>query len=423
MNKKKQTKNSLSSELQDRGLVFQHTGNSLEDIFDKGQRIAYIGIDPTADSMHAGNLITYIFAERLLQAGHKVILLVGGATGLIGDPSGKDVERQLSTEKEVGTRTKRIAKQITSLSGLSKMPIVNNYDWYKGMSAIEFLRDIGKFFTVNAMIKKDSVSRRIASEDGISYTEFSYALLQSYDFYFLHKKYSCDLQVGGSDQWGNIISGVDFIRKKTGGTDVHGVTIPLIVEKSTGKKFGKSAGNAVWLDHTKTSYYDFYQFWLRTDDESAIEYLKFFTFLSLEEIDTLQKSMLENPHLREAQKSLAYEVTSFVHGKSITENIKKVTDLMFGNIPLSEMAKTELKLINAYVPIAPVSNSVSIIDLLVEHGLCSSKGEARQLIKGGGIKINEQKINLDTKLNDIPTMSGLVMLSKGNKQRRIFKIT
>lgn len=411
--------NALAQELVARGLIFQHSAD-LDLIFGTTRTI-YLGVDPTADSMHAGNLITYIVAERMKRAGHNVILLVGGATGLIGDPSHKDTERPLSSTEEVAKRAELIREQIKKIAGLSDMPIVNNYDWFKSMNFLEFLRDVGKYFTVNQMMKRDSVSRRLESEEGISYTEFTYALLQGYDYYVLHKEKGCDLEIGGSDQWGNIISGVDYIRKKTGDT-VFGITIPLIVDKSTGKKFGKSEGNAIWLDPVKLSPYNFHQFWLRTDDATVIEYLKFFTFLSLEDIASLESEMKEHPEARSAQRALAREVTTFVHGEKIASDVEKVAELLYTTQSFDVLDADTLALINTYVPIVDITQEDTLLSLLVEHSFASSNREGREFIENGAIRINGEKATSETNLGDIHSASGLVMIARGNKQKALFRL-
>lgn len=298
---------------------------------------------------------------------------------------------------------------------------VNNYDWLSKLSAIEFLRDVGKHFTVNAMIKKDSVATRMASEQGISYTEFSYSLLQSYDFYHLYKTMGATLQIGGSDQWGNLISGVDYIRRVTG-ESAYALTMQLIVDKATGKKFGKSMGNAVWLDAEKTSPYELYQFWLNTSDESVVDYLKLFTFLSLEEIKEIERIHLENPAARVAQKTLGQEVIKFVHGEGNVLVVETITNLLFGLVNLSSLHSHELAEIKKQAPLTKVSDSMNIIDLLLSAGLADSKREARTFITEGAVAINEQIINDLNSVVSKDSFGELCILRRGKKSRILIEV-
>jgi tyrosyl-tRNA synthetase len=409
-------------ELKQRGLVYQMSTESLEELFPEGQkRRAYFGADPTANSLHVGNLLGYVLAEHLIRAGHEVILLIGGGTGLIGDPSGKDKEREFSDQNVVERQAARLLVQLSEISGLSSMESVNNVDWLGKLSMIEFLRDVGKHFTVNTMLKKESVARRIESEQGISFTEFSYAILQGYDFYHLYTHKNVDMQFGGSDQWGNIVSGVEYIRRKTGET-VYGLTMPLVVDKATGKKFGKSEGNAIWLDPTKTSHYYFYQFWLNTTDESVIDYLKLFTFVPLEEITDLENQTKEEPHLRAAQKRLAQEVTTFVHGKEHTENVQKVSELLFTKQTLDDLSEEEYTLVQTYAPILEVEKTTAIPDLLIFTGVASSKREAREFLKGGAIKIDGEQITDNGTLSEILKNKELFMLTRGKKNKVVVRV-
>jgi len=302
----------LSALLAERGYVYQHTGE-LSDITDTTSRTLYLGIDPSADSLHVGNLVGLLVMRHFLEAGHKIILLTGGGTGMIGDPGGKSEERNLLDEATIARNTKAVAAQIRKVFGSSDFVEVNNAAWLTKLKLIDFLRDIGKHFTVNAMIKKDTVKTRLDAGSPMSFTEFSYSLLQGYDFLHLSEEYGCDLQVGGSDQWSNILSGVEFIRRKTGRV-VHALTWPLLINKSTGKKFGKSEGGAVWLDPHKTSVFDFYQFWYNTADADVEEYLLKMTLLPKSEIEAVMQEQRQNPAARVAQKRLAREVTMLVHG-------------------------------------------------------------------------------------------------------------
>ena len=332
-------KRSLSEELLERGLIYQYSAETIAEILDTTKRKGYLGVDPSADSIHVGNLVTYILAQHLKNHGHEMILLVGGATGLVGDPSFKDDERDVVSPEIIAQRAESIKNQISNIHGLDKMKLVNNYDWFKDMDVMTFLREVGKHFNVGTMIKRDSVKKRIEGENGISYAEFSYSLIQGYDYYYLNIHEGCDLQVGGSDQWGNIISGVDYIRRKTGET-VYAMTLALILDKSTGKKFGKSEGNAVWLDPAKTSPYEFYQFWLNTDDLSVVDYLKKFTFLTLEQIGDIEITHEQEPGKRHAQRILADEVTKFVHGPELAKSVKEVSEILFYGGKLTNISAT-----------------------------------------------------------------------------------
>jgi tyrosyl-tRNA synthetase len=294
---------------------------------------------------------------------------------------------------------------------------VNNYDWLSKLGAVEFLRDVGKHFTVNTMIKKDSVATRLASENGISFTEFSYSLLQSYDYYHLHTTYGCDVQIGGSDQWGNITAGIDYVRRLTGDT-VHGVTMQLVVDKATGKKFGKSMGNAVWLDAEKTSPYELYQFWLNTNDESVIAYLKLFTFIPLEEIATIEQAFQANPGKRSAQKRLAYEVVAFVHGVDVATSVEKVSEVLFGSQPLSLLTGEEVVLLKQNAPLVQIEPTQSLVDILIVAGLATSKREARTFISSGAVEINDTKIS-DTEATYNQAEFGTTALVKRGKKERV----
>ncbi len=312
----------LSEVLKERGYVYQHTGE-LEEIADGQKRTLYLGIDPTADSMHIGNLMGLLVLRRFLESGHKIIILTGGGTGMIGDPGGKSEERNLLDEATIAKNSKAVAAQIRKVFGSGDFIEENNASWLSKLNLLEFLRDTGKHFTVNAMIKKDTVKTRLDAESPMSFTEFSYSLLQGYDFLHLNEAYGCDVQVGGSDQWSNILSGVEFIRRKSGKT-VYALTWPLLVNKSTGRKFGKSEGGAVWLDPEKTSPFEFYQFWFNTSDSDVEEYLLKMTLLPKADIDAVMEAQRANPAERAAQKKLAYEVTALVHGE---DEAKKAQNL------------------------------------------------------------------------------------------------
>lgn len=403
----------LSDELQARGFINQASGESLTVIFDTEKRVVYHGIDPTADSAHAGNFVIWVMLKHLVNHGHRLIFLVGGGTGMIGDPK-PDAERVLNTREAVNDNVVKLKHQARSFFGEDNISFVDNYDWLGSLGLITFLRDIGKHFTVNELIKKDAISRRLESEKGISYTEFAYPLLQAYDYLKLYKESNATLQIGGSDQWGNIISGVDLVRRVERAT-VYAVTAPLVIDKVTGKKFGKSEGNAVWLAAEKTSPYAFYQFWLNVEDESVIDYLKLFTFLSLSEINKLETDMAENPSFRRAQKTLAEQVTVLVHGKDTCEQVKRVTSCLFGEVFIKDLTTEEKMVLKANAPLTKINGDILLLDTLVESGLAASKREARTFIESGAVAVNGVKVvDLEYKINK--SIDGeMVHLKRGKK--------
>ena len=380
----------LSEELTQRGFISQISAESLAEILDGPKRVIYHGIDPTADSAHAGNFVIWMLLRHLKDAGHKVIFLVGGGTGMIGDPK-PDAERTLTSLEEITYRVTKLKTQAQLILGGEEILFVNNYDWLSNIDLITFLRDIGKHFTVNELIKKDAIATRLSSEVGLSYTEFAYPLLQAFDYLTLHKEQGCDVQVGGSDQWGNIISGVDLVRRTEQKT-VYALTVPLIIDKATGKKFGKSEGNAVWLSAEKTSPYTFYQFWFNASDESVIDYLALFTFLSLEEIREIEIAFRANPGLRSAQKILAYEVTSFVHGKASADAVAHVSNMLFGEAETTTVSAEEKIILKENAPLFEVPTNMNILDVLVESKLATSKREARTFIESGAVTFGSEKI-------------------------------
>lgn len=410
---------SLSEELQARGFVHQHTGESLGEVLDGEKRTVYHGIDPSADSAHAGNMVIWMLLRHLSDAGHKVVFLVGGGTGMIGDPK-PDSERTLQEPETVAQNVEKIKQQAQHLiGGENEIEFVNNADWLLPLKLIDFLRDIGKHFTVNELVKKDAIASRLESEQGISYTEFAYPLLQGFDYLTLFREKKCTLQVGGSDQWGNIVSGVDLIRRKEQAV-VHAVTAPLVTDKATGKKFGKSEGNAIWLDPEKTAPYTFYQFWLNTSDESVIEYLKLFTLLSLDEIQSIEEEFSMNPGSRLAQKKLAEEVTRFVHGEETTKSVQKVSDIMFGEGSLVALEDSERAILIANAPVQKVSLGDHVLDVLVQSGLASSKREARTFIESRAVCIGDDKIDSpEMVLEQEMFESGIALLQRGKKQKSI----
>ncbi|EGQ4084431.1 tyrosine--tRNA ligase [Staphylococcus pseudintermedius] len=384
--------NALLEELSWRGLVYQQTDEEgIETLLNKEEVKIYCGADPTADSLHIGHLLPYLTLRRFQEAGHRPIVLVGGGTGMIGDPSGKSEERVLQTEAQVDKNVRGIQQQMEQLFdfNVENGPIlVNNYDWLSQISLIEFLRDYGKHVGVNYMLGKDSIQSRL--ENGISYTEFTYTILQAIDFGHLNRVHDCKLQIGGSDQWGNITSGIELMRRMYGVTDVYGFTIPLVT-KADGKKFGKSESGTIWLDPEKTSPYEFYQFWINTSDDDVIKFLKYFTFLSKTDIEALEKSVVEEPHLRKAQTTLAEEVTRFIHANDALAEAQRISQALFKG-DLKSLSAEEIKAGFKDVPQVTLSNeTTNIVDALVETKIASSKRQAREDITNGAIYINGER--------------------------------
>jgi len=407
----------LADELNARGLV-EHTSADLEKILSE-KRTVYLGVDPSADSMQAGNLAIVLFLKRLADAGHRIILLVGGGTGMIGDPR-ESGERVLSDKKVVAKNKKALKAQMQGILG-TKITVVDNADWLLKIKLVDFLRDIGKHFTINELIKRDIIKRRIEDpNDSISYTEFAYSLLQGYDYLVLNKKYGVDLQIGGTDQWTNILSGVELNRRKAG-KEVFAITCPLVTD-TNGKKFGKSEGNAVWLDAKKTSPFQFYQFWLNQPDEMAGKYMKFYTFMSVFEIDALMELHKRSPGKREAQKMLALLVTEIVHGAQTSKNVAIASEAIYGNTPLSELAPEVLATIRKEVPSKKVAEGSSVADALVATDLLKSKTEAKKMITAGGVSIQGKVVESPdaTLASDVFT-GGIALLRKG-KQTALLSI-
>ena len=394
--------NELLEELQWRGLIYQQTDEQgIEDLLNKEQVTLYCGADPTADSLHIGHLLPFMTLRRFQEHGHRPIVLIGGGTGMIGDPSGKSEERVLQTEDQVAKNVEGLSAQMHKLFefGTDKGAVlVNNKDWLSQISLISFLRDYGKHVGVNYMLGKDSIQSRL--ENGISYTEFTYTILQAIDFGHLNRELNCKIQVGGSDQWGNITSGIELMRRMYGQTEVYGLTIPLVT-KSDGKKFGKSESGAVWLDAEKTTPYEFYQFWINQSDEDVIKFLKYFTFLSKEDINRLEQSRDEAPHLREAQKALAENVTEFIHGKEALDDAIRISEALFKG-DLKSLSSKDIKAGFKEVPQVEVSKATTnIIDVLIESGIASSKRQAREDVNNGAIYINgEREQSVDYNLTD-----------------------
>ena len=406
----------LSTILKERGYVYQFSAEKLAEITDGQKRAVYLGIDPSADSLQVGQLQAFLILRHFLEDGHKIILVIGGGTGMIGDPGGKSAERNLLDAEIVRANGEKIAAQAKTLFGGADFMLVNNAEWLEKLNMIEFLRDVGKHFTVNALIQRDFIKDRIKDpEKGISYTEFSYALLQAYDFLHLHEEYKCDVQVGGSDQWGNIVSGVDFIRRKTGDV-VYAFTWPLLVNKATGKKFGKSEAGTVWLDPEKTSPYQFYQFWFNTEDENLEEYLLKMTMLSKMEIAAALELHKRDPKARHAQQILAQNVTTLVHGAGKAGKAEKVSQVLFGDTDIAGLSSEESDMLRASAPSHEVQAGTSIIDALVVTRLSSSKREARQFLTDKAVSLNGETISdAERALSAQDFYNGLALLKRGKR--------
>ena len=374
----------LVEELKWRGLIKDISSPELEEKLNNGGLTFYIGTDPTADSLHVGHLSSFLISKRLKDAGHTPILLVGGGTGMIGDPR-PTTERAMADKETVAKNFESLKAQVEKLFGFE---VVNNNDWYKDINVIDFLRDYGKYFNINYMLDKDIIRRRL--ETGITYTEFSYMILQALDFKYLHEHKGVDLQCAGSDQWGNITAGIDLIRKSTG-DEVYGFTMPLVTD-SQGKKFGKSEGNALWLDKEKTSSYKLYQFFTNVEDSMVIDYLKIYTFLSKEEIEEYERKNNEHPELREAHKALAREIITFLHGKEEYERAVNLADHLFNN-KFDDLTKKDIEDLFGSEQIKEVEANQTILDLVVNIGAASSKREAREFVSNGAISINGEKVN------------------------------
>ncbi|HSC52225.1 MAG TPA: tyrosine--tRNA ligase [Phnomibacter sp.] len=394
----------LIEELRWRGMLQEMTPGTEEQLL-KESTAGYVGFDPTAESLHIGSLVPILLLVHMQRAGHKPVALIGGATGMVGDPSGKSDERNLLDEATLQRNIAGIKGQLARFlqfddASPNAAVLVNNYDWFKEISFIGFLRDIGKYLTVNYMMAKESVRKRIEGETGISYTEFAYQLMQGYDFYHLFKTMNCKLQFGGSDQWGNITTGTELIRRMTGGAgEAFAFTCPLI-KKSDGGKFGKTEKGNVWLDANRTSPYQFYQFWLNASDDDAAKWIKIFTFLTREEIDAIAAAHAEAPHKRLLQKKLAEEITVLVHGKAEYDFAVQASEILFGNAAtdvLQQLNETQLLQVMDGVPMHSLEKSkldggIDVVSLLAETGIFPSKGEARKTVAAGGVSINKQKV-------------------------------
>ena len=381
----------LLEELKYRDLVYQQTDEEgIKKLLETESVSIYCGTDPTGDSLHVGHLLPFLTLKRFAKYGHKPVVLVGGGTGIIGDPSGRSEERQLQSLETIAENAKKLENQLRNIfRGDENIEFVNNGDWLGKMSMIEFLRDYGKLININYMLAKDSVSSRL--ENGLSFTEFSYTLLQGIDYAYLNEHHGVKMQLGGSDQWGNITTGLEIMRKLRGDVEAYGFTIPLML-KSDGTKFGKSTGGAVWLDPEKTTPYEFYQFWFNTADNDTISAIKKFTFLEKEEIEKLEESLAKEPHLRLAQKALAEELVKIVHGEAALESALNITKALFsGNI--KELTLDELKVAVKGMPKAQLpKEDINIVDFLVESGVVTSKRQAREDVNNGAISINGDKV-------------------------------
>ncbi len=420
----------LYGEFDWRGLVYDAT-DGLREVLARERLTGYIGFDPTASSLHVGNLVVMMALAHMQRCGHSPIAVVGGGTGLIGDPSGKGAERVLLTAEHVEENVAGIRSQLERFLdfGNSANParLVNNAEWLTKLGAVEFMRDVGKHFTVNAMLAKESVKRRIESDDGISYTEFSYALMQAYDFLVLFDRFNCTLQMGGSDQWGNITAGMDLIRRVRGGK-AHGLVLPLITTVS-GTKFGKTEAGTVWLDPTRTSPFKFYQFWLNADDKDAIIYLKFFTFLDAQAIDELARATSASPEHRDAQRTLAREVTRLVHGQEHVERAERASSVLFGE-DLNTLPVEDVLAVFEDAPSIELAADeftgvgLALVDLLVRLQLAPSKSEARRLIQSGGVYVNNRReADLQTRLTHAGALGGrLFVVRKGRRQQVLVKL-
>jgi tyrosyl-tRNA synthetase len=420
----------LFDELSWRGIVYDKT-EGLSELLARERVTAYIGFDPTASSLHVGSLLPVMVLARLQRFGHTPIAIVGGGTGMIGDPSGKSQERTLLSPSELEANLLGIREQLTRFLDFNvarnAARIINNADWLASIDLLTFLRDAGKHFTVNYMLQKESVNRRLESADGISFTEFSYLVLQAYDFLQLYDRCGCVLQMGGSDQWGNITAGIELIRKVRGGK-AHGLVMPLVIT-SSGVKFGKTEAGTIWLDPARTSPFRFYQFWLNTDDRDVVQYLKFFTFLEERTIADLEETTRRTPEKREAQRTLASEMTTLVHGVEQLARVEHASSLLFGediaSLPVEDVLEVFVDVPSSEVAIAEFDgDGVTVVDLATRVQLAASKGEARRLVQSGGIYINNRRISdVGARLTRDQAIGGrLFVLRKGQKQNHLVRI-
>lgn len=404
----------IYEELEWRGLIKDVSDHSLKEKLNKGGMTFYIGTDPTGDSLHIGHFSSFLICKRLKDAGHHPILLVGGGTGLIGDPK-PDSERPMITYEQVNHNFNCLKAQAEKLFGFE---VVNNYDWLKNISFIDFLRDYGKFFNVNYMLQKDIIARRL--DEGITYTEFSYMIMQAMDFWHLNKHRNVELQVAGQDQWGNITAGIELIRRKEG-KEAYGFTMPLLT-KSDGTKFGKTNGKAIWLDINKTSAYEMYQFFINSEDTKVIDYLKFLTFLSKEEIEELDKKNQEAPHLREAHQALAREVITFIHGRDAYDEAVKISHALFSG-DIKALTAKEIEMGFGDLPSINLHDNLTLVDALIEASLAKSKREAREFIQNGAVSLNGDKCqDLEHILSMSDAIEGkFIVIRRGKKLYALIK--
>lgn len=404
----------IYEELEWRGLIKDVSDPSLKEKLNKGGMTFYIGTDPTGDSLHIGHFSSFLICKRLKDAGHHPILLVGGGTGLIGDPK-PDSERPMITYEQVNHNFNCLKAQAEKLFGFE---VVNNYDWLKNISFIDFLRDYGKFFNVNYMLQKDIIARRL--DEGITYTEFSYMIMQAMDFWYLNKHRNVELQVAGQDQWGNITAGIELIRRKEG-KEAYGFTMPLLT-KSDGTKFGKTNGKAIWLDINKTSAYEMYQFFINSEDTKVIDYLKFLTFLSKEEIEELDKKNQEAPHLREAHQALAREVITFIHGRDAYDEAIKISHALFSG-DIKALTAKEIEMGFGDLPSINLHDNLTLVDALIEASLAKSKREAREFIQNGAVSLNGDKCQeLEHILSTSDAIEGkFIVIRRGKKLYALIK--
>jgi tyrosyl-tRNA synthetase len=404
---------SIYENLERRGLIAQSTDPGLGELLSKERFTMYVGFDPTSASLHLGNLVPIVAMAHFQRAGHKVLALVGGATAMVGDPSGRSDERNLLTIEQVKQNAQGVRQQLSrflDFDGPNAAVMVDNYDWTSKMSFIDWLRDVGKYFTVNYMVAKESVKSRMQSEQGISYTEFSYMTMQAYDFLHLHDAYGCRLQGGGSDQWGNITAGTDLIRRLRQ-TQAYGLTFPLITTAS-GAKFGKSAGNAIWLDSARTSPWDFYQYLVRQEDRDVPRFLRLYTFLPEERIAELEQELATRPEKRVAQKALAYEVTAIVHGADVAREMQEQAENLYG----AQKAAGAARIVKAEIAASQLDSGMDIVELMMVAGMAKSKGEARRLLEGGGVYVSESRVAVGAKITrEHVSAESLIELRSGKK--------
>lgn len=409
----------LSEELTWRGFVNQTTFKDLAAL--DGQPMTfYWGVDPSADSMTVGHLAIAMMVRHFMSHGHQAVLLVGGATGMIGDPDGKKQERDLLGLDELESNKKALAKQYDKLFAGQKFKVVDNYDWFKDIKYLEFLREVGKHTSVTQLLDREFIKSRIGKDgSGISYAEFSYSLIQGYDFLHLFRKHQVTLQVCGADQWGNSIAGVDLIRKLEG-QEAHVFSAPLVVNKATGVKFGKTEAGAIWLDERKTSVFQFYQFWLNTDDENVTDYLKLYSLLTKDELEKLTQATKEQPASRAAQKALAFDVTATVHGKNQALGAQKISEVLFDNRNFEDLNKNELELL---VKSLPVSKADTLTKSLVDLNLSNSSSEARRFIESGAVSVNGKRVDSDINLNDLSSKNNHLLIKRGKNSFGLLRLS